>query len=185
MKKVQLWGGGIILAVIVAYAAHAAYVLITIDGPALDRESKAWVDEILPQILTTWDSQAITKHASSEWLASVPADENERYAVWARENIGTLTKYGTSTGESGIHINNFSSKITAEYVVEADFTKGHARVFIQGVMENDEWKIFMLHVDTNPNLRWWNGHLTEQAPLENVGESQTVDGVTYKKIWNW
>jgi hypothetical protein len=178
-KKALLLFGGIILAVLAFYAAHTAYVMSTTDGPALDKESKEWVDTVAPQILESWDPDVMLKNASPEWLQfdSESGTKNETDAL--RNEYGTLTKYGTSTGEAGIHVTNFTTTITAEYVVEADFTKGHARVFIKGIKHGSDWQLFSLHVDSDPNLRWQNEQLTDQPPLQNPGDSQNVNGLLY------
>jgi hypothetical protein len=184
-KKALLLFGGIILAVLAFYAAHSAYVMSTIDGPALDRESKEWVDSVAPLILQSWDPDMMLKNASPEWLQFVSEADTRNVADALRNEYGTLTKYGTSTGEAGIHVTNFTTTITAEYVVEADFTKGHARVFIKGIKHGNDWQLFSLHVDRDPNLRWQNGQLTDQPPLQNPGDSQNVDGLHYVKLWKW
>jgi hypothetical protein len=184
-KKTFLWLGGVILAVLALYAIHTAYVFSSINGPALDKESKDWVDTVAPQILQSWDPDVINKYASPEWLYAAPEDKTKDIADMLRSEYGTLIHYATSTGESGIHVNNFTATITAEYVVEADFTKGHARVFIKGIKHGDTWQLLSFYVSSDPNLRWQGGQMTNQPPLDNPGDSVNINGVHYVKPWKW
>lgn len=183
MKNILMVLGIIFVVIIVIVGGFFAYYFLSA-GP-LDKESKTWVDTVMPKILETWDPNEIIKNASPEWLQTVPEEKTKEFTDAVRQEFGTLAKYASSTGEAGIRVNNFSTTITAEYIVEADFTKGHGRVFIKGIKENGQWKIFTLFVDRNPNLRWFDGQLTDQPELEHTGDSQVVNGVHYKKLLSW
>lgn len=177
--------GGIIGVILLFFVAQVGYyhTFLKEDGETLDRESKAWVDDIGPKILSSWDVDEIANFASTEYIQSIPRERHVEFSNVMLEQYGTLEKYNSAEGESGVHINNFKKTITAEYVIEADFTKGSTRIFIQGIKEEDGWKIFTIHVDPDPSLMWWNGQLTRLEEGQDYPES--VDGVKYRKLLDW
>ncbi len=184
MKK-HLWYiflGLLLLLVVysVSQSIYAHFVLQNIDRENLDSESKIWIDNVMPKILDSWDTNEIVLNSSPEFLGVSPTDETKRFSDWALENYGELKRYVSSSGEAGIHIINFSTTITAEYVVDAEFAKRQGRVFVQGIKRDGVWKIYSLHLDDNPDLRWFNGQLTDQPPLDEPGV-QFINGIFYFK----
>ena len=131
--------GGIFLAILLVGIAFYGYTALS--GKSLDRESKAWVDKIVPEVVSSWDSQKLIDNGSSEFL-QVSSTENIKAGFSQLvDQFGSMKTYVESKGEAGIHLNNFSQTITAEYTAEVQFEKGTAEIYIQGIKENNQWKV--------------------------------------------
>lgn len=174
---------------LLAFVAQGGLAFMQMDGKALDKESKEWVDEVVPNILSSWDADQVAKHASSEFLSAASEEDLDHFTSMLRDKYGPLVKYNGSSGESGKHLNVtnlvfVNTMISAEYVIEADFAKGSPRIFIQGVKRDGLWKIRVFHVTEDPALRWFGGQLTNQAPLEHAGDSAIINGTYYRKMWD-
>jgi len=185
MKKVFIVLGLLAGLAALPFIINIAYAMGLYFFSDLDQESKTWVDTTALEILASWDSNEILKNASSEWLESVSIEETKTFSDQISQTFGTLVKYGVSTGEASLNVHNFTTTITAEYTIDVEFTKGPARVFIRGIKNDGVWKIYSLHIDTNPHLRWFNGQLTDQQIPEEAGDSKTINGVHYKKLLGW
>lgn len=146
MRKILMVLGGIFVAILIAVVIYFIYLFVFI-GPVLDKESKAWVDEIMPKIITTWDVNELINDGSTEFLNTVPREEIENLFSTLSTALGIFEKYNGSIGEAGIEIHNGQKTIRAKYIVEADFTKQLAEIDIRGIKENGAWKIFGFHVN--------------------------------------
>jgi hypothetical protein len=122
------------------------FVYGSIVGPKLDRESKAWVDTVLPEIIATWDVNVIINNSSSELLKLSPRKNFEKLFTALYAELGQLREYKGAAGESWIHVNNGVKTITMKYLAEAVFTKGSAQIAIQGIKEADGWKLLSFYV---------------------------------------
>jgi hypothetical protein len=145
MKRTLMIFGGIFAAIIIALVIYFAYFFIFI-GPVLDKESKAWVDEIVPKIVATWDVDKLVKNGSSEFLNTVSREEIEKLFFTLSTELGTLEKYNGSKGEAGIEIHNGQKTTRAKYLAEADFVKRSAEINVQGIKEKGVWKISGFYV---------------------------------------
>lgn len=146
MKKTLMVLGGIFIVILIAVATYFIYFFFFV-GPVLDKESKAWVDEIVPKIITTWDADELLKVGSPEFLSTVSREEIKSLFSTLATELGTLKKYSGSMGEAGIEIHNGQKTIKAKYLVEADFTKRSAEIDVQGIKEDGVWKIFGFRID--------------------------------------
>ena len=139
MKLFLMVSGGLFCLICLFVLGIFLYGNLT--GPSLDKESKLWVDKVVPEILSTWSPEILIQNSSSEFLNVVSKETIKNSLIESSEVLGSLKEYKGSRGESGIHIGGQGKVITAEYVVEIDFEKGSATIFIQSVKENGEWKI--------------------------------------------
>ncbi|MEO6536598.1 MAG: hypothetical protein ABIT47_02825 [Candidatus Paceibacterota bacterium] len=126
------------------------FIYASIKGTAYDKESKAWVDNEVPKIVSNWNSNELIDHSSPELLVIMNKDQANAFIASARDGLGSMKKYNGSTGESGIHINNGKQTISAEYVAKADFEKGSADIDIRLLKEGGIWKILYFHIQ-QPN----------------------------------
>src|SRR5579862_8621728 len=76
MKKTLMILGGIF--VVVTLAVVGVITIAAVKGSALDRESKAYVDEAVPAIVSEWDIREIQKRASPEFDDAVKQDDLEK-----------------------------------------------------------------------------------------------------------
>lgn len=139
MKTFLMILGGIFGAIMLVLGGFFIYSVV--NGTALDKESKDWVDNVAPQIISSWDSEKLVENVSSDFLKTISRDEVNLMFSQLKKDLGTFKKYTGSTGEGGITINNFKQSITSRYTVTADYQNGLVEIFIQGVKENNQWKI--------------------------------------------
>jgi hypothetical protein len=153
MKKFFYISGIIFWTLILIGAVY--FVFNVIRGFRLDASSKTYVDKYVPIIISTWSEQELLKCGSSEFKTAVSNPEKQKFfdQTWnGFTKLGTLKEYNGSEGQS--HQNLFfytNSKrngyhISAEYIADADFQNGSAKITIDLVQENGEWKIYFFSV---------------------------------------
>lgn len=76
MKKALMILGGIFILVIVLLVGGLA--ILHVQGRALDRESKAYVDAAIPAIVAKWDINEIEKRISPEFKATLKDGDLEK-----------------------------------------------------------------------------------------------------------
>ena len=144
MKIFLMILGAIFILILLAIGGLLAYSVI--NGTTLDHESKAWIDSVVPQIISPWDSEKLMGYGSSEFLKTVSKKDIDSTFTQLKKGLGPFVKYNGSIGEAGISINNFRQHITARYTVTANFQNGPVEVFVQGIKEDGQWKIYNIHV---------------------------------------
>lgn len=81
MKKFLIILGSIFLALIVLGALGIG--LVAVRGNALDKESKAYADEAIPAIVTTWVDKALLDRASPEFnQATTAVQVYQMFRAW-------------------------------------------------------------------------------------------------------
>lgn len=146
VKKVLIVLGVVFLILIFIGAAvigYSAYV-----GVKLDASSKAYVDESVPTIVSTWSKDELVKRASPELRAMTSNGQlDQLFALFTK--LGAFQSYDGATGESNI---SFTSKdgevVTASYIAHATFENGKAEIKIKLIHHNDAWQILGFHVDS-------------------------------------
>ena len=139
MLRVLVVFGTLALVGILGFVSLFGY--LAYKGTQYDKESKMWVDTEIPKIISNWDAKELVGHSSPELLTLMSEDQAIKFMRTSHDGLGQMTKYVGSTGESGIHINNGSKIITAEYLTKAAFEKGDAEIEIRLIRENGVWKI--------------------------------------------
>lgn len=118
-------------------------------GSKLDKSSKAYVDEVAPIILTSWNTQELLNRASPELLKFVPIDKLNTLFNMLSEKLGRLKEYKGSEGEAKINIIFPGGRtVRAEYIVRAVFEKGDAEVMVTLIQHNNKWRIQGFHVSS-------------------------------------
>ena len=139
MKKFFIALGAIFLLLIVLAAIGFAYVAVR--GSALDKESKAYVDDAVPAIVSSWDVQALFNRASPELLKSMSPGEADRLFAAFRK-LGKMQKYGGSKGQAFIGWDlNKGRTVTARYTAIASFNVDVVQIEISLIKHNDRWQI--------------------------------------------
>lgn len=139
MKKVVMILGYIFLALIVGLLA--GYGTLTVIGNRLDKESKAFVDAAIPEIVSTWDVREIEKRASPEFNADVDYDGLEQDFGVLRQ-LGNLVMYKGSTGDAHITLSlRYGYEITADYTASADFETGATSMQMSLIKHGGQWQI--------------------------------------------
>ncbi len=141
----MILGGGFV--VLVGIAAIGLTLLVE-KGEALDIESKAYVDEVVPMICADLRFENLAKHASKELLAAVPPEEFKKVFVWF-ERLGEYRAFIESSGQ--VHMNYAAQgdeSIIGKYIAHVEFETGPAEVEIVVVKKDDGWKVQMLNIDS-------------------------------------
>lgn len=130
----------LILAAFVGYSAYR--------GPQFDASSRAYLDENLPPILSTWSTQELRSRASPQ-LLDVFNDEQARLLFRNLSTLGQLRELGDANGESNITFTPHAGRvITAAYIAKAYFEGGDAIVRARLILHDEQWKFLSFHVES-------------------------------------
>jgi len=122
MKKLLIAVGVSSVALVVVIAAFIGYAAST--GRALDRESKAYVDDVVPAIVSSWNEQELLSRASPEFHRAAVSADVARLFCWFRM-LGRLEKYEGSKGQASIGLMPQTGKVvSANYIAKAVFDAG-------------------------------------------------------------
>lgn len=146
MKTFLMVLGGIFGAIILLIIGVIAFFIFSGEGKELDAESKAWVDEVIPSIVTVWDREQLVAHSSSLLLDTTDDDGINNLFDLLNEQFGPLVEYRGSEGQAIIRIRNTTKTITAKYEAFAEFEKGEARITVHGLKEEDGWRLLEFYV---------------------------------------
>jgi hypothetical protein len=151
MKKVLTILGVAFLALIIAVGAAVGYAMYM--GARSDASSKAYVDQTVPAIVSTWSADRLLQESSSELRRRVSDDQ--MFAVFKKFSaLGKLLAYHGSEGQSQISFTPRSGKvITAKYEATARCEHGDVAVNITLVQENGRWRILGFFVNSDQLLK--------------------------------
>jgi hypothetical protein len=175
VKKFFIVLGAIFLTLIVLGAV--ALVLIAIRGIALDKESKAYVDEAVPAIISSWSGQELLDRASPELKQTTSGAEVGRIFSACRL-LGKMLAYRGSEGQ-GLMAQYLTkgTTISASYIVRGEFERGSAEIDIKLIKHGDKWQINGFHVKPTYKTQRPNQASWPTTPLRrtfDVDLSQTI-----------
>lgn len=151
MKKVFTILGGVFLGIIVLVVVGTA--IFAVKGNALDKESKQYVDDAVPAIVSQWDMAELQKRASPELSVAVKEGDVEKlFAMFRR--LGKLKEYKGSKGDARISVTTEHGKvISAAYVANAEFEAGPGEITMSLIKHGDQWQILGIHVNSEVFLQ--------------------------------
>lgn len=154
MRKFLIGLGAITLVVIVAVAVGIGWTAYK--GSQLDRESKAFLDRALPEIITSQNSQSLLDLATPD-LKEKAKPEVLHAMFDAIAQLGPMVEYQGAKGNSLMSYNATSgstgkseSMISAKYVASARFKNGTATFDIVLLKLDDRWLFNGFHINTAP-----------------------------------
>lgn len=125
------------------------YKAIRMQGKAYDKESKAYVDKVVPAIFDDWNTDELYKYTSSEFESVTKKSEAEYVMGVSKKYLGKLKVYQGSQGESLTFINNTDGKkVWGEYVSSVVYEKGRAQILITLTYKDKEWSIYRFRVES-------------------------------------
>ena len=146
MKKLLIILGILFLLTIAVVGGLIGFVAY--NGTKLDASSKEYVDQAIPQIVTTWSSTELLNRASPELEASATKEQLNQLFKKLSE-LGTLKKYQGAEGESFMsYTTEHGKQITAKYKAKAIFEHGEAEIQIQLIEHDGKWKIINFQVNS-------------------------------------
>lgn len=140
MKKILMVFGAIFICLIlVGVIGFSGFHYL---ASRLDREARAYIDEVIPIIVASWNSKELINRTSPEFLQVIPAKKVELLFDTFSKQMGPLEEYKEATGKIKIKISPRGKLlIIADYVAEAVFEKAPAKIKIQMIRRNDKWQI--------------------------------------------
>lgn len=151
MKKIIMVVGAIFFAIVLVWTIR--FVVLTGKEPDLDKESKAYVDTVIPKILANISKETLFTYSDDE-LKKSPNSEFEK-AFKYFDKLGKFVEYKGSKGQAKISIKTGSVKvITAYYEADVEFTTGPATAKVTIVKRGNDWKIIGFYINSNSVVQW-------------------------------
>lgn len=140
--------GGLFLflcVVVVSFLGFAAH-----QGKGLDQSSKAYVEETVPVILSTWSKDELIKRASPQLLSAVRDQPELLDQLFQKlSGLGALRTFDDVRGDSNISYTTREGKvITAAYTAKAKFDEGDAQISIRLIQTPAGWQLLSFHVNS-------------------------------------
>ena len=148
MKKI-LMGLGIAFLCIIALLV-VLFVFVVSTGTDLDKSSKAYVDQAVPLIVSSWNPQKLISRVHPEFLNQIPKDDITALFNMCSEKLGKLKEYKGSEGQANIDFSPRGKTLTAKYRAQASFEKGDAQITINIMQNNGKWQIVGFFVQPKP-----------------------------------
>lgn len=146
MKKIFIILGGIFALLIVAAVIGFSY--LAIEGRTLDQDSKAYVDRVTPEILSSLDRNTLFRYASDELKNSASAEEFDKIFKWFGK-LGRFEQYRGSSGQASISVTaDQGKKITGVYEAQAEFENGPATVIVTVIKKADAWEVLGFRINS-------------------------------------
>lgn len=153
MSTILKFFGGVFLATVLFFVAIAA--IFVPKGFALQKSAASYMEKNVPLIVENWKSEEVIRRAAPEFL--VPAVREGLPVVFEQlSTLGKLRRLGKPEGgmvvadlqmafrgsSFGVSVNTKQPHpIWAEFVANADFEGGPAKVKMTLVRRSDDWRI--------------------------------------------
>ena len=107
MKKIMLIIGAIVVPLVLL---GVVVTVAIVKATALDKESKAYVDEVTPKILADLRKDTLFVYACDELKTSAKPEELDKLFTWFTK-LGQFKEYKGSTGEATVSITTAAGKV--------------------------------------------------------------------------
>ena len=145
MKKILMILGAIFICLILAGVIVFSALYYFASGS--DKEAEAYIDEVVPIIVASWNSKELINRTSPEFLHVVPAEKIELLFNALSKQMGPLEDYKGATGKVKIKISPRGKPIIiADYMADPVFEKAPAKIQIRMILQNDKWQIIGFRV---------------------------------------
>jgi hypothetical protein len=144
------FGLGVLAAVLIV-AGGVGFFFLSRNGAALDRMSKAYVDDSIVAITTNWDVDELWKRASPHLRRTSNESQVRGMFDAAKDALGPLVEFRGSRGEAIISIKDAS--VSADYLAVGHYRNGDASVRIALVKRGDTWMIEGFRINSNTLMR--------------------------------
>lgn len=154
LKRLLSIIGGLFLVLVLIVAGFFGYAAY--QGRGLDASSKAYVEENIPAIISTWSKDELLKRSSPQLLTIVNEKPELLDQLFQKLSmLGPMLSFGEVKGGSYVSYTPQNGKVTtAAYVVTAKFKNGEGRVSTRLIQSPaGQWQILLFHVDSPLFLR--------------------------------
>jgi hypothetical protein len=146
MKKILIILGSIFAILILVGIISVS--ILAFKGAALDKESKAYVDEVTPKILENLNQETLFQYSSDELKNSASPEEFDKLFNWFTK-LGKFKEYKGSKGQAGISITTERGKqVTGNYIAQAEFENGPATINITIIKKGNNWQILGFRINS-------------------------------------
>jgi hypothetical protein len=142
-----------VLTTMLVVAGGIGFYFLASKGQALDRMSKAYVDDTVVAIAANWDANELLKRAGPRLRATARPDEIRGLFDVARGALGPMLDYGGSRGEAILSVANSQPMVSAKYVAKGHFQKGDAELQIVLSKQGDTWLIEGFHISSSALMK--------------------------------
>lgn len=149
MKKFLSIVGGLFLILAIVLAAVFGYFAFQRQG--LDASSKAYVEESVPAVVSTWSKDQLLKRSAPELLKIAnekPEDMAQLFQMLSK--LGAIKSFDDAKGGATVSYSQKNGKATtAAYTVGARFENGEGQINIQLTQSPaGQWEIMGFRVDS-------------------------------------
>ena len=148
MKKLLSIVGGIFLLVALIVAGFIGYAAY--QGKNLDASSRAYVEENVPPIISTWSKDELLKRASPQ-LLKISSDDPGKFDQLFKKlsKLGAMQSFGDVKGDSNVSYTTDNGKvITASYMATGKFEHGEAKISMRLIQTSGQWQFLLLNVNS-------------------------------------
>ena len=146
MKKTLIILGGIFAVLIIV--GVVGFIFMAITGTALDKESKAYVDDVTPKILSNLDKETLFKYSSDELKSSATSEEIDKIFSWFSK-LGKFKEYKGSAGSSYVnYIVGKGKQTLGYYTAQAEFENGPATIKIIVIKKDKRWQVLQFNINS-------------------------------------
>ena len=148
MKKFLVILGCIFGVIIIAIVIIAAIFIPR--SIKLDKEATAYIQDVVPKIVASWDPQPLIDRATPEFASSMKSSADLGRIFTMFRQLGGLKNLEKPTGNVTSGAFSQTGPITiGNYVAKAEFEKGKATISIQLRRSADKWQINGFHVNSD------------------------------------
>jgi hypothetical protein len=149
MKNVLIVLGFVFIVLIFAGASFIGYIAYF--GNKFDASSKAYIDEGIPAIVSSWSEEEFIKRASSQLREKTSNGQLHELFTTLSSKLGAFRSYNGAKGDSNMGYTTQNGEVvTASYVAETTFQNGKAEIQIKLIRVKDAWQILGFHVEMKP-----------------------------------
>lgn len=129
------------------------WIFLATKGAALDKESRQYVDTVVPLIVSKWNLSELENRASPEFRRAVGKNDLTKLFDMFRK-LGSLKEYNGSQGQANISVTiKDGIVISALYLAKAEFETGPAEMKISLIKRGRVWQIFGFQVNSKVFLQ--------------------------------
>lgn len=153
-----------------------AIIMMSYFGSKLDKESKVYVDNIVPSVFGRWDFSKLMQQVSPEFLSTIktPQDKSRLEDLFkvCSERLGMLKQYSGSEGQATVYHEVGKGKIVyADYIARGDFQKDQAKITMRIIRRGDKWQIYSFNITSQALL---NAAIQQKQVSPEVAKKEDI-----------
>jgi hypothetical protein len=150
LKRILSIVGGLFLVLVLLAAGFFGYAAY--QGRGLDASSKAYVQENVPAIISTWSKDELLKRSSPQLQKSINEKPEQLDQLFQKlSTLGPMQSFDELVkGDSNVFYNVQGGKvITAAYVATAKFKNGEGHIKVRLIQSpTGQWQFLQFYVDS-------------------------------------